>query len=87
MRKRVIVWFIRDTCTAYYMLHIATYKITWKLKFNGSERESEFGENEKKKIENSKTEGKIFFGGGENGVGGRKKFGRGRKNGVCSRTP
>jgi hypothetical protein len=67
------------------MLHVATYKITWKLKFNGSERESEFGENEKTKI--VKRRGKNVSAGEKTVSVGGKKFGRGRKNGVRFRTP
>jgi hypothetical protein len=65
------------------MLHVATYKITWKLKFNGSERESEFGENEKTKI--VKRRGKNVSAGEKTVSVGGKKFGRGRKNGVRHR--
>jgi hypothetical protein len=79
------MWFIRDTCTAYYMLHIATYKITWILKFNGSERESELGDNEKTKT--VKRRGKNVSAGEKTVLVGGKKFGRGEKNGVRFRTP
>jgi hypothetical protein len=79
------MWFIRDTCTAYYMLHIATYKITWILKFNGSERESEFGDNEKTKT--VKRRGKNVSAGEKTVLVGGKKIGRGEKNGVRFRTP
>jgi hypothetical protein len=48
------------------MLHIATYKITWILKFNGSERESEFGDYEKTKT--VKRRGKNVSAGEKNGV-------------------
>jgi hypothetical protein len=68
------------------MLHIASYKKTWKLKFNGSERESEFGENEKTKM--VKRRGKNVSAGEKTVSVGGKKFGPpGRKNGVGFRTP